>query len=184
MCVEASFSWEEGTSSSGSILKDDKGVFLPARNRGTTFVSNPTTAEPPFLHEGLLAAWVLRCKTSEVNFDRGNQHHEGRVQLAGCTHLCHFLTRVCFEHFPREHSFGADIIARHVLVRKTLGMRTCLISFSLGMRTHLISFPLYRNRCICVRQFNIIRHEGFTLKNYSFLTICSPWAASKCNFFD
>jgi ribonuclease HI len=67
--VDARFSADAGSGSTGAIIRDDTGVFLAVSCCGIPFISDPSSAEARALGDGLILAGQIGCNRIEVNSD-------------------------------------------------------------------------------------------------------------------
>jgi hypothetical protein len=67
--VNAGFSADAGSRSTGAILRDDTGGFIAASCCGIPFISETSSAEARALRDGLNFAGQVGCNKIEVNSD-------------------------------------------------------------------------------------------------------------------
>jgi ribonuclease HI len=121
--VDAGFSADFGTGSTGAIIRDEKGSFIAASCCGLPFISDAATAEATALRDGLILAGQVGCNRIEVNSDcmdvidvmnqGGNSFGPAAAIYEDCTLLCRSFTHVLFNHTPREANMAAHVLARH-----------------------------------------------------------------------
>jgi ribonuclease HI len=121
--VDARFCDDEGSGSTGAIIRDDTGRFIAASCCRLPFVSDAPTVEARALRDGLILATQVGCNRIEVNSDcmevieimndGGNFLGAAAAIYEDCILLCRSFTHVLFHHTPREANMAAHNLARY-----------------------------------------------------------------------